>query len=47
MKEKKLVYEEPELDVLYFVNKDVVTLSGGESGSMEEEDFEDIMGQWL
>lgn len=45
MKEKKLVYAEPELEVLYFVNKDVVTLSGGDSGTMEEEDFEN-MGLW-
>lgn len=42
MKEKKLVYEGPELKMYYFIDADVITLSGSESGSMEEDEFENM-----
>lgn len=39
MKERKLVYEEAILEVYYFSDEDIVTLSGSEQGPMDEDDL--------
>lgn len=42
MKERKLVYEATVLEVYYFDDEDIVTLSGNQSGPMDEEDLGDM-----
>lgn len=42
MKEKKLIYIEPEIEVTYFNKVNIVTLSGSDSGKMDEDDFSNM-----
>lgn len=39
MEEKKIAYKEAQLELYFFDQKDIVTLSGSEQGPMDEDDF--------